>query len=77
MMVEMKVSDQLRRAIDQSGVSRYRIWKLTGVAQSTLSKFANKKTALSMEALDLIGEVLGMRIVVTKDASKAHKGKGR
>jgi transcriptional regulator with XRE-family HTH domain len=77
MMLEMKVSDQIRRAIDQSGITRYRLWKITGVSQATLSRFATGKAALSMEALDLIGEVLGMRIVVTKDASKARKGKGR
>ena len=50
-----KVSDQVRNAIEGC---RYRIWKETGVAQETLSRFMKGERGLSMKALDKIGEFL-------------------
>jgi hypothetical protein len=35
----LRFSDQLRRAVDASGLSRYRIAKLLGVSESLLSRF--------------------------------------
>ena len=41
------VSDQLRDAIREAAVSRYRIGKETGVEQSALSRFVNGTRGLS------------------------------
>ena len=57
------ISDQLRAAIESSGVSRYRIWKQTGIAQAVLSKFMAGKGGLSMEGIDAIGRQLHLQLV--------------
>jgi len=37
------LTDQIRRAIEQSAVSRYRIAQETGVAESTLCRFMDAR----------------------------------
>jgi hypothetical protein len=59
-----KLTDQLRKAIDDSGLTRYRISKETGISESTLSKFYLGQRGLSMEALDALGECLQLTIVL-------------
>lgn len=54
-------SEQLRRAIRESGRSRYSISCETGVDQSTLSKFANGGT-LSMPTVDKLMAALKLEI---------------
>jgi hypothetical protein len=69
----VRLSDQLRRIIAEGDKSRYRIWRETGVAQETLCRFM-AGGGLSMEALDKVGEYLGLRIVADKPQKKT---KGR
>jgi len=57
------ISEQLLKAMKASGLTRYRISKETGVSESTLSKFVNRKGGLSMEAIDKIGKLIGMGLV--------------
>jgi transcriptional regulator with XRE-family HTH domain len=64
------LTDQLRQAIAESGVSRYQIAKDTGVSQSTLALFVNGKRGLSMEALDAIGQYLGLTLVSVPKPNK-------
>ena len=61
----IKLSDQIRRAVDASGLSRYRISKELGIAESTMSRFMAGQ-GLSMEHLDALAELLGVDIKVTK-----------
>ena len=53
-------SEQLKERIDSSGLSRYRIWKETGVAQSTLSEFMSGNRALSLANIDNIVATLDL-----------------
>lgn len=64
------ISEQLRLAIAESGVSRYAISKETGIAQSTLCKFMQGKGGLSIEGIDAIGQLLGLAVVTTKGKGK-------
>lgn len=64
------ISEQLREAIAASGKTRYAISKETGVGQDTLSLFVNGKRGLSMEALDAIGQCLGLWIVAKQPEAK-------
>jgi len=57
-----KLTDQVRRAIDDSGLTRYQIAKETGIDESALAKFYNGKRGLSMEALNALGECLQLTI---------------
>jgi ribosome-binding protein aMBF1 (putative translation factor) len=69
-----KLTDQLRAAIDASGMSRYAVAKTIGLDQSTLSRFMSGKAGLSVETIDKLGTLLGLQLVTTK---KPEKGKGR
>ena len=57
-----KLTDQLRQAIDDSGMTRYRIAQETGISEATLSKFYLGQRGLSMEALNALGECLQLTI---------------
>ncbi len=63
----------MRQAIDDSGLTRYRIAKATGIDESAIGKFYNGQRGLSTDALDRIGEYLGLRIVTVRKP----KRKGR
>lgn len=67
-----KLTDQLRYAIDESGLTRYQIAKETGIDESALAKFYNGHRGLSMKALDALGECLGLSIVLGR--KEARKG---
>lgn len=58
------LTDQLRQAIDDSGLTRYRIAKETGVSESALAQFYNGHRGLSMEAMNALGEFLQLKITL-------------
>jgi hypothetical protein len=59
-------TEQLRRAIRESGMSRYAIWKGSGVDQATLSKFMSGRHGLSLESVEKLVEVLGLTLTTQK-----------
>ena len=63
--------DQIRQAVLDSDMTRYQISKLTDIHQASLSRFVYGERGLSDEAINLIGELLNLEIVVRK------KKKGR
>ena len=74
----MKPSDQVRQAIAESKLTRYRIAQLSGVPQSTLSKFINGKGGLTLDTVDRLAAVLRLSVVAESDATAARpKGKRR
>jgi transcriptional regulator with XRE-family HTH domain len=58
----LKLSEQIRQAIDKSGYSRYAICKATGILESTMSRFMHDKCGLSQESFDAIAEFLRLEI---------------
>lgn len=64
------LTDQLRQAIDDSGLTRYRIAKETGVSESALAQFYNGHRGLSMEALNALGEFLQLTIHLGRKPDK-------
>jgi hypothetical protein len=58
------LTDQLRQAIDDCGLTRYQIAKATGIDESALAKFYNAHRGLSMEALNALGEFLQLTITL-------------
>jgi plasmid maintenance system antidote protein VapI len=69
-----KLSDQLRAAVDGSGMSRYAVAKAIDLDQATLSRFMSGKAGLSVGTIDKLGELLGLQL---KTVTKPAKGKGR
>jgi len=67
-----RLSDEIRAAIVNCGISRYRISKETGIDPAALCRFMQGKVGLTTDTLDKLAECIGLRIV----ADKPHK-KGR
>lgn len=67
---KQKLTDQLRRAVADSGRTLGEFSRDTGIDKSALSRFVNGERGLSMESLDTIGEYLGLRIVAGKPKTK-------
>lgn len=66
------VLDEIRKAIDASGLTRYQIAKDTGIAQSQLSRLVNGERGLSVEAIERIAHYLDLEIVI-----RPRRRKGR
>lgn len=56
--------DEIRRAIEASGLTRYQIAKETGIAQSQLSRLVNGERGLSVEAIEQLAHYLDLEIVI-------------
>jgi transcriptional regulator with XRE-family HTH domain len=65
-----RFSDQVRDAVDASGLSRYRICAEIGIGQATMSRFMSGKGGLSMETLDRLAELLGLSVVARPKRTK-------
>jgi ribosome-binding protein aMBF1 (putative translation factor) len=73
-MARTKLSDQIRHAIDHSGMSRYAIAKAIGLDQATLSRFMAGKGGLALETMDKLAELLGLRLEKSRE-SDSQKGR--
>jgi transcriptional regulator with XRE-family HTH domain len=69
----VKLSDQIRRAIDDSGMTRHRICKEIGMADSTMSRFMSGHCGLSLATLDELADLLGLEI--TARGRRERKGR--
>ncbi len=69
-----KLTEQLRAAVAESGLTLGQITRDTGIDKSALSRFVNGERGVSMEALDKLGVYLGLRIV---KATRPRAKKGR
>ena len=63
-------SDELRRAVDDCGRSRYRICRELGIAESTLSRFMSGERGLTMKCLDRLAELLDLHVAAGRRPSK-------
>ena len=60
------LSEQLRRAIRESGCKMIRIAEETDIHRSQLSRFMAGKRTLSMQSVDRIAKFLGLKLSKTK-----------
>jgi len=65
------ISDQVRAAIDESGISRRRICAEIEFDEASMSKFMSRQRGLSMEVLDRLGLLLGISLRPVKPAKRA------
>jgi transcriptional regulator with XRE-family HTH domain len=70
------LSDDLRKAIVESGWQQKEIAEAAGIERALLCRFLAGRSGFSMNSLDRLAAVLGLRLVRTKGAKKGHR-KGR
>jgi transcriptional regulator with XRE-family HTH domain len=63
-------SDEVRRAVDSSGLSRYRVCRELGIAESTLSRFMSGERGLTMKCLDRLAALLDLHVAAGKRPKK-------
>ena len=56
------MTDVLKAAIEQSGVSRYQISKDTGILETSLSRFMRGETSLRLDKADVLAAYLGLAL---------------
>jgi plasmid maintenance system antidote protein VapI len=57
------VSESIRAAVKESGLTLYRIAKDAGIAYPNIHRFMNGQTGLSVENVDRLCKYLGLRLV--------------
>ena len=62
----MRLSDELRQAVINSELSQYRIALETGIHKGQISRFVRGQAWLGAEAIDVLGELLGLHITVKR-----------
>lgn len=68
-----KLTDQIRQAVDASGLSRYRICKELEIEQSSMSRFMAGRGGLSLENIDRLADLLELDLV-SRPGRPARKG---
>ena len=56
------MSDVLRDAIQESGLSAYRISKDTGLVVSSIIRFVDGETSLRLDKADVLAEYFGLEL---------------
>ena len=56
------MTDVLRTAIQESGLSAYRISKDTGLVVTSIIRFANGETSLRLDKADVLADYLGLEL---------------
>lgn len=69
-----RLVDAIRRAVEASGKSRYRIAKESGVSAGQLSRLVNGERGMTVDTIDRLADYLGLRITIEPKA-KTRKGR--
>ena len=70
-------SEQLREAIQASGMSHYAINHAAGIDKATMSKFMSGQVGLSLTAIDRLVAVLGLKLVAESSRKPKRSGTDR
>ena len=54
-------------------MSRYEIWKVTGIDQGTLSRFVAGKAGMTIDSLDRLADLLRLNITVGRRARSSRR----
>ena len=73
----MKLTTQIRAAVDSSDRTRRSLCLSAGIDEASLSRFMAGKTGLSNANLDALADVLGLRIVADAKPAKARRSATR
>ncbi|MGA2062458.1 MAG: helix-turn-helix transcriptional regulator [Thermoguttaceae bacterium] len=62
------MTDTLKAAIEQCGVTRYRIAKDTGITEPSLCRFMQGESSLRLDKADVLAEYFEMELVKKRKA---------
>jgi hypothetical protein len=65
-MAHKSINEQLREAIERCGKTRYRISIESGISQAVLSRFANRRTDLTIENAEKLCSAIGTELILRK-----------
>ena len=68
-----KFTDRLRAEIQRAPMSRYKISEVTGVPESSISRFLSGKVGLSLRSVELICECLQLELVCNRPRTARKK----
>jgi len=71
--VTVKVTDTIRRAVQECGETRYRISKETGIPQATLSRLVSGEREPSGALIDTLAAYFGLEL---RPAPRTRAAKG-
>jgi transcriptional regulator with XRE-family HTH domain len=60
------MTEVLKAAIEDSGLTRYRISKDTGIDEAALMRFMRGETSLRLDRADVLADYLGLELVKQK-----------
>ena len=66
------MTDVLRAAIRESGLSAYRIAKDTGLVVTSIIRFANGETSLRLDKADVLAKYFRLELVPEARAGREH-----
>ena len=61
------MTEVLKAAIDESGISRYRIAQDTGILETSLSRFMRGETSLRLDKADVLAQYLRLELVKQRE----------
>lgn len=65
-----EILERVRQLIEESGQSRYAIWKATGIPQQQLSRLMMGQSGLSLDSLERLLQHLGQEFRIQKRKGK-------
>jgi transcriptional regulator with XRE-family HTH domain len=57
------MTEVLRAEIEQSGLTRHRIAKDTGIDEAALMRFVRGETSLRLDRADVLADYLGLKLI--------------
>lgn len=67
------LSDEVRRAVMECGMTRYEIAKRSGIAQSVLSRFVTRERTITLGTLDRLADVVGVEVIFRGATRKGRR----
>ncbi len=74
MKIMQTIFEQLRKAIQSSEKTRYKLWQETAIDQGQLARFMAGTDGLSVANVERLAEALGLEIIIRP---KRRQRKGR
>jgi len=65
-----RILDEIRKAIEASDKTRYRLAKETGIDQAQLSRLMSGAGAMSYDNLERLAEALGLEIIIRRQRKR-------